>query len=253
MAQLHSIIEYLDSLLEPQSFNDVALNGLQLESSAKDVRKVAVAVDSGTSVIKAAIAQEAQLLIVHHGLFWGSVQALTGSFGKKIDQLFSGDCSLYAAHLPLDAHREVGNAFELGRFLSLDLLESFFEYRGTRIGARGKLAKARSIDYFIERTKEMPGAKQPLVLPFGPQQIKTVGILTGSGSSAIMEAAGAKLDLLVTGEPKQEAYHLAQELKLNVLFAGHYATETFGVRALGQRLKKDFDIDYVFIDEPTGI
>lgn len=253
MAKLQTLISYLDTLLDSNNFNDLALNGLQVESQRTDVDKVAFAVDSGLSIMQKAIDSGAQLLVVHHGLFWGEVKALRGAFGAKLELMFKNHLSLYASHLPLDANTEVGNAFELARHIELKNLASFFEYRGKTIGAKGRFAKARPLASIEEALLPLRGNKAALTLNFGKSLIETVGIVTGSGSSAIASASAEGLDLLLSGEPKQDAYHLAKELKLNVIFAGHYATETFGVKALAKRIGKDFDVSTIFIDEDTGI
>lgn len=253
MAQLSSVISYLNSLLRPELFRDSAYNGLQVESNSRDVRKVAVAVDAGLSIIEKAVSEKADLLIVHHGLLWGQTMPVTGVFAKKVELLQRNNCSLYASHLPLDAHAEVGNGFELGRFLGLEELQGFFEYQGSVIGAHGRFRRPIPLAELVERTKALVGAPAPLVLGFGKQSVQTVGIVTGSGSSAVSAAAQAGLDCYVSGEPKHEVYHLAKELKLSAVFAGHYATETFGVRALAKRLEKDFDLQSVFVDETSGI
>lgn len=253
MAQLNSVISCLDSLLRSGEFADSAYNGLQVDGGESDVRLVAYAVDSGLSVIEAAVKAEADLLIVHHGLMWGGEQAVVGPYGKKVELLMRHHCSLYASHLPLDAHREVGNGFELARHIGLENLEPFCQYKGQMIGAKGMSQKSQPLEKFIELAKTIPGALEPVVLPFGKREIQRVGIVTGSGSFAIHSAAQDGLDLLISGEAKQEAYHLAKELKVNAIFAGHYATETFGVSALARRLQKDFDVKTIFIDEPTGI
>jgi len=167
--------------------------------------------------------------------------------------LIEGGCSLYASHLPLDAHREVGNNAELARAVGLTDLEPYMPYKGALLGVRGRCTPPRSRDSFIEIAERFVGAKPCLTLPFGPERISTVGVVTGSGTLALEESARLGLDLFITGEPKQASYHEAKELGLNVIFAGHYATETFGVRALGERLKNTFSVEPLFIDEPTGI
>ncbi|MBX7138594.1 MAG: Nif3-like dinuclear metal center hexameric protein [Oligoflexia bacterium] len=253
MAQLNSIVAYLDNLLRNSEFQDDSLNGLQVESPRSDIRKVALAVDAGLSVIEDAIAQDANLLIVHHGLLWGKEQPISGIFGRKIELLLRSRCSLYASHLPLDAHPEVGNGFELGRFFGVQELRPFFEYKGSPVGACGRMARPTDLDHFLTKSSEMIGAINPLVLPFGHNTIETVGIVTGSGGMALDACAAQRFDLFISGESKQEVYHKAKEQKINALFAGHYATETFGVAALGRRLAQDFDVETVFIDEPTGI
>lgn len=254
MAQLATVVRYLDSLLQPALFKaDSALNGLQVEARPSEVKKVAVAVDAGLSVIEKAVAQEADLLIVHHGLFWGACVPITGTLSQKLELLLSRRCALYASHLPLDSHPEVGNGFELARLVGLSALEPFCQYKGVTIGARGRMPAPVPLQHFIDRCATLPGAITPLVLPFGAGMITRVGVATGSAAMAVPIAAEEGLDLLISGEPKQEVYHIARELKINALFCGHYATETVGVRALAHRLERDLDLSTVFIDEPTGI
>jgi dinuclear metal center YbgI/SA1388 family protein len=253
MATLASITRYLDSLLQTALFKDSALNGLQVESAKVEVRRVALAVDAGASIIDQAVQADADLLLVHHGLFWGRTEPIAGVFGAKIRKLLQGKCSLYAAHLPLDAHAEVGNNFELARFFGLSTLEPFFKYEGVPIGVRGRTAGSPNLEWFAARARELTGARGVSTLPFGKPRIETVGIVSGSAAAALSEAVTAGCDLFVTGEPKQDMYHAAKELGVHVLFAGHYASETLGVQALGKRLKRDFEVSTVFIDEPTGI
>ena len=253
-ATLSSIVTFLDQLLAVQTFQDTALNGLQVESGSTEIKSVAVAVDAGSSIIERAIDLDADLLIVHHGIFWGECRAITGGLGKKVRKLLSGQCSLYASHLPLDAHLSVGNGAELARFFGLGEIQGYFEYRGQNIGVKASLSSAKPLQYFVDRAKEMIGAlATPLLLPFGASDVRTVGIVTGSGSSALDACALAGLDLLISGEPKQEVYHHAKELRQSCLFAGHYATETFGIRALQRILSDRFRVETHFIDEPTGI
>lgn len=259
MAQLQSICQFLDTLLEPHLYSDLALNGLQVEATSPEanIQKIAVAVDAGQSVIESAITWGANILIVHHGIYWGRLQPITGILGRKIRTLVEGRCSLYASHLPLDGHREVGNGFELARYVDLRDIDGFFEIDGRTVGAHGVCSSPETIDFFLEKLASLPGAVRPVVFPFGPSKIERVAIVTGSGAQAIPLCdrgnGDRRFDLLISGEPKQEAYHSAKETGVNVIFAGHYATETFGVRALGARLKDRFDIETRFIDEPTGV
>ena len=229
MITLDNITSYLDTLLSPHLFQDASLNALQVESSTKIVRNVGLAVDAGLSVIDEAIRTKCELPLVE------------------------GGCSLYASHLPLDAHPEVGNNFELARFFALNSIEPAFPYKGACIGALAKAAP-QPRENFIERARMMVGAtKEPLFLPFGPPTITRVAIVSGSGVFGLEEAKKLGADIFISGEPKQEAYHLARELEINALFAGHYATETFGVRAVGKVLEKEFGVSSLFIDCPTGI
>ena len=253
MANLHEITTYLDSWLQKESFTDSSRNGLQVESESTEVTRVALAVDSGLSVLEKAVAFNAQLLVVHHGLLWGTEQSVAGTFGRKVRTLLKGGCSLYGCHLPLDAHMEVGNNAELARALDLTGLEPYMLYKGGFLGICARTPTPLPLSSFVDRAQRFTGATSCLTLPFGPPLISTVGIVTGSGLLALEESARLKLDLFITGEPKQSAYHDAKELGINILFAGHYATETFGVRAVGAHLSKKFGIEPLFIDEPTGI
>lgn len=260
MIQLASVEQYLNSLLPPDEFSDYGINGLQVDSGKPVLSKIGLAVDAGMSIFEQAAEQDCGLLIVHHGIIWGeNPLAITDIFGKKVRYLIEKGLSLYASHLPLDANKEVGNNYELARFLDLEDITSFFEYQGGELGAKGTLKKPISISTITSKLTEIPGATTQTLFPFGKEEIRHVAIISGSASDAIPLVAkervegGEQIDLFITGEPKQEAYHIAKEHELTVLCAGHYATETFGVRALGKRLEADFDIETVFIDEPTGV
>ncbi len=252
MAQLSSVLSYLDSVLTPSKFDDASLNGVQVGGWDGPIKTLAYAVDSGLSIIESAAQHGAGILLVHHGMIWDKPFSITGPTRDKIELLIRAKCTLYASHLPLDANAEVGNAYELGRLLGLSDLTSWAEYRGMLIGARGT-NKGMTLEGIAAKLATLPGAIKPLILPFGKEKIQSVGIVTGSGAFAISGAARDGLDLLISGEPKQEAYHMAKELKLNVIFSGHYATETVGVAALAKKVAEKFDIKVVFIDEPTGI
>ena len=253
MAQLGSIVQYLAQLLDPASFHDSSYNGLQVDSGVETIKKVAFAVDGGLSVIEKAVRLKSQLLIVHHGILWGSESAVNGNHGRRVRALIKGGCSLYGSHLPLDANWEVGNNAELARLFELSEWEPFCHHENRSIGIKGITPSPKKLDYFISLAKQLHGAQEPFVLPFGKTSIEKVGIVSGGGSFALYPAAEEGLDLLITGEPRQEAYHLAKETGMNVIFAGHYATETVGVLALKDRMEKDLGISAVFIEEVTGI
>lgn len=253
MAQLTEIVAFLDTELENGLYSDRSLNGLQLDSGVSEVKRVSFAVDAGMTVAEAACRDGSQLLVVHHGLLWGECLRLTGSFGRKAKLLFEKGCSLYASHLPLDGSSRYGNAFELGRKLDVSQLEKFCEYGGSTIGARGVLPAGATLEGIVDMCRTFEGGGEPLLLPFGPKDISSVAIVTGSGSMAIEPCRRAGISLLITGEPKQNAFHEAQEAGLNVIFAGHYATETFGVRSLQRELERRFKVETNFVDMPTGI
>lgn len=254
MVQLHTLTQYMDALLEPSKYQDYGLNGLQVDSGTAEVKTVAYAVDSGLSIIEKAIKAEAQLLIVHHGLLWGEPNLpVTGTYGKKVSQLIRAGTSLYASHLPLDGNLEVGNAAELLRLLKFGAIEPFSRHKGATIGAKGRIQKPIPLDEIVQTLTTLHNGYAPFVLPFGKKNISTVGIATGSGGSALFECSELGIDLLISGEEKQQNYHEAKELGISAVFAGHYATETHGVRALANRLATQFGVKAIFIDEPTGI
>ena len=244
MAQLASIIAFLESTLQSNRYQDASLNGVQVGGWDGPVSKVAYSVDSGLSVIESAVSEGADLLIVHHGIFWDKPLPLIGALRDKVELLMKHKCTLFASHLPLDGNPEVGNAFELGRYLDVNDLEQFLEYKGATIGAKGTVT-GQSIQSITKKLSQLTGAINPLVFTFGPEKINSVGLVTGSGAFAINYAAQSKLDLLITGEPKQEAYHLAKELKMNVIFAGHYATETFGVAAITKKVAEKLSLIHI--------
>ena len=253
MAQLIEIVSMLDQTLEPSRYRDAALNGLQVDSGEGNVTRVAVAVDSGLSIVKRALQAQAQLLIVHHGLFWGDESPLTGTFGQKVRLLMQEGCSLYASHLPLDGHPVFGNGVQLAHFLGCAEIAPAFPVNGMCIGAAGRFPKPLTCAEVAARCASLRPGIPPMVLPFGRNRIETVGVVTGSGTSALSSRAPPAFDLFISGEPKQSAYHLLKELELNAIFAGHYATETFGVRALGTELASRFAVESIFLDEETGI
>lgn len=252
-APLLELVSYINTILETDKFKDSSLNGLQFESNQSEISCIACAVDAGELVIDQAVALGAQLLIVHHGLFWGQSERLTAALGRKINKLSKAGCSLYASHLPLDAHSELGNAAGLGRFIGCTEIQPFFQYQGCMIGARARFAKAIHINELAQKLKVLTEPAIPLVIAAGKVEISTLGLVTGSGSFAIRQCQEAGLDLLLSGEPKHEVFHLAHELKTSAIFAGHYATETFGVKALGAHLEQRFGIKKLFIDLPSGI
>jgi dinuclear metal center YbgI/SA1388 family protein len=192
---------------------------------------------------------------VHHGVFWGKVEPIVGPWAKKVALCLSNGLSLYAAHLPLDGHPIYGNAAQIASsILNATDVQPDFSYHGNPVGVRARLPKSTQLQKIAEQLGSCDGVtNSPLVLPFGKSEIETVGIVTGSGSFAIADTVRNGLDLLISGEPKQEAYHTARELSCSAIFMGHYASETFGVRALQRVLESRFGVQSVWISEPTGI
>jgi len=192
------------------------------------------------------------MLIVHHGLFWKGHQQIVGSLHKRVSRLIKNELSLYAAHLPLDCHPEVGNNVELVRMLGLVEAGRFAPYKGTEIGTMATTTsplRREDLRAKVEKVLESPAD----LLPFGPPRVKRVGIVSGEAGRFAEEAQRIGCDALVTGESSHSAYHLARDAGINVVFGGHYATETVGLRALERQVIKEFGISCKFIPAPTGL
>jgi len=255
--KLTELTDFLDNYLSVENIDDLALNGLQVEGNA-DVNTIALATDICTETINKAATLKADMLLTHHGLFWGKPLAIRGTHGIRIKSLLSNNISLYSAHLPLDLHPEVGNNGELVRILDFTIVEPFGIYHGVSIGYKAVREKPYTYQQFIEKLSNTLGAK-PAGYQFGTDEIKTIAVISGDGASMIEQLAnnkdktGSDIDLFLTGEQNHISYHIAKELQVNLVFSGHYATETLGVKCLGALLSKKFGIKTVFIDVPTGL
>ena len=251
MAKLREIVAYLNRYLEIEGFPDSpnALNGLQVETNGR-VTGIAAAVDASTQTLKAAAAQKANLLIVHHGLFWSGLQPATGILGRQLRIAFENNIAVYGAHLPLDAHPVVGNNALLARAIGLKSLKPFLEYDGRCIGLQGACSVSR--DELVRKTAQaLNGPVKSTAC--GPAKPKRVAVVTGGAGSDIHRVAAAGIDTFITGEAPHWAGVAAEELQINLLLGGHYATETFGVKALSAQLSKKFSIPWGFLDFPTGL
>ena len=248
---LAEIARFLDEYLEVDRFPDYphALNGLQVEGP-EPVERFAVAVDASEAVIES-VREWANLLIVHHGLFWSGLQPLTGPHFRRAKLLVESGTALYSAHLPLDGHPVVGNAAVLARNLGLEALEPFGEYKGRYIGCRGSRAEM-PLEELAETLATLTGS-DVRTLPGGPRLVSSVGIATGGGASKLHEAAMLRLDVLITGEASHHHAIDAAERGVNVLLGGHYATEVWGVKAVMGLLQDHFGIAGRFVDSPTGM
>jgi dinuclear metal center YbgI/SA1388 family protein len=191
-------------------------------------------------------------LLVHHGIFWGATQKLSGSFGRLVRTYIRADLNLYAAHLALDAHPEVGNNAELARRLDLTIQDWWGKVNGVPLAVLAEPARPLSIDALVERFQATIGPVK-LVLAHGPAQIRRVGILSGAGARQIEEAASLGCDAFITGETSHAQYYDALNAGINVIYAGHYTSEIVGVQALGRHLQEKFGLDFEFIDLPTGM
>lgn len=251
--KLESLLQYIDSYLGTAGHPDypTALNGLQV-SGPTAVEKIATAVDASQVTIDRAAELGADLLLVHHGLFWDGLRPVVGRQFRRLKTLMDNDIGLYSCHLPLDSHAEVGNCILLARAVGVEPEGRLGTYKGVDLGWWGTLAEPLGLDDFVRTVSEAVGGPVQ-ALPGGPTQIERVGVLTGGGGSFVREAAELGLDAFVTGEGAHHTFFDAEEFGIHVLFAGHYATETFGVRALGEQLAERFSLESVFIDRPTGL
>ncbi len=249
--KLKKITDFLDEKLRIKEIDDYSLNGMQIENSGQ-VNKVGFAVDASLAAFKQAAQESADLLVVHHGLFWDKPLAITGSLYQRLKILLNADIALYAAHLPLDLHNELGNNARVQKVLGWKVSGDFGEYRGIEIGKRVDFDTPVSLDQLENEISKKLKCK-PLVWNFGKEKIKKAGYVSGGAIDLLEQAIDKGLDLFITGEPKHSFYWTAKEAGINVIFAGHYATETLGVKAVSELLAKKFGLDCFFIDLPTGL
>ena len=245
------LVTYLDSYLQVKAIEDSSSNGLQVEGAAK-VTRLAFAVDAGVAAFEGARAAGAQMLVVHHGLYWSKPVLVTGIHRRRLAALLDANLSLYASHLPLDFHEEVGNNATLARWLNLQQAAPFGDYKGHPAGVAGQLPKACSLAQFVAEAEASLGEPVVRVWAFGPDTVRRIGVVSGGAGFLVGEAAKADVDVYLTGEVSHNVYHDAQELGLNVVYGGHYATETAGLKALAEHLSERFDLETVFLDLPTG-
>jgi dinuclear metal center YbgI/SA1388 family protein len=248
---LSEAVTWLDEILRIRDVPDypAALNGLQVANSGS-FKRIAAAVDASHETIRRAIAGGCDLLLVHHGLFWDGPQPVTGRRYRRLKLLLENDIAVYSAHLPLDVHPELGNNVLLARALGIEVDDNFGIYSGTPVGVCGRLSIGR--EALTARLDDLLGGRIKLI-PGGPEKISRVGVITGGAGSMIGDAVTAGLDAFVTGEGAHHTYFDAMEAGINVYYGGHYATETFGVRALAEKLAAKAGVEWEFIDCPTGL
>lgn len=232
------------------SSSDIGINGVQVGDLNQPIGKIALMVDSSLEGFKQAKQNGCNLILVHHGLFWGRPLAIKGDHYKRVKYLLDNGISLLASHLPLDAHMELGNAIGLAQKLDIVDIEPYFSYKGNNMGLKGSLKEPLSLN---EINRIIVGNNEPsYIIPGGKSLVKTVGIATGDGPRSVFDAIDAGLDLYITGDKSHEIYHNCIEAGINVICAGHYATETEGVKLLGKWLEKNYNLETIFIDLPTG-
>ncbi len=247
---------YINSFLRKEDFEkDISLNGIQIQNSqpsSKQLKKIAFAVDACEASAKAAVAAGADVLFVHHGLFWGHCQTVTGSHYKRLAAFIKNDLALCAYHIPLDANNPYGNNYGLAERLGLVNCEQFGSWRGMILGVKGEVPTECTIDDLVKKLMR-PGKEARAILNFGKSKIKTVGIISGGASEDVADAVEEGLDCYITGEFAHEDYHFAREMGINVIAGGHYETETVGVSLVMEKVKAETGLECVFIDEPTGL
>jgi dinuclear metal center YbgI/SA1388 family protein len=246
MPSLTKLVAFCNQRLSIDKIKDFpgSLNGLQLENNGR-VSKVGAAVDAGLIPFSLASKKGIDFLIVHHGLFWTPPAPLTGVHYKKIKHCMDHSLAIYGSHLPLDCHQEIGNNAILASKLDLSPTDTFLNYEGNDIGLLTNCVKTRND---LKKSLENLFTAGIISMEFGPDRPSKVAILTGSGQSAIGELESNGVDTFITGELKQNHFNLAQEMKLNIYTCGHYATETFGVKALAQEVAETFDLPFEFVD-----
>ena len=251
VAALSQIVSYADEHLRVREIEDWAnaLNGLQVENSGT-VTKIGAAVDASTRTIGNAVERGVNFLVVHHGLFWPGLQPIAGGRRRMLQQILSNDLALYSAHLPLDVHSALGNNAQLADSLGFQDTHPFFEAKGQRIGLRSDVSISRA-DLTQRLEKSLGGTVK--LFASGPRETKSIALITGGAGSEIYAVAREGIDTFITGEAPHWAAVAAEELGINLLLGGHYATETFGVKAFAAHLSERFSVPWEFIDSPTGL
>ena len=250
---LHTLTDRIATELRISSLPDYpgAMNGLQLQNRSGQIVRLLAAVDASLPVLRQAAAFPGpSLLLVHHGFFWKGAQMITGAWFEKIRAAMESDLAVYSAHLPLDVHPELGNNACLAAALGITPTVPFFDWKGMPLGLRASVDISR--EALCARLGEAVGGPVH-VCPGGPAQIREVGIITGGAGSEVSAIAATGVDTFITGEGPHWSYPAAEEAGINVLYGGHYATETFGVKALASRLSQEFELPWEFIDHPTGL
>jgi dinuclear metal center YbgI/SA1388 family protein len=248
---LTAIVRHCDRILRTARVGDYdrAVNGLQVENRGR-VTRLAAAVDASLATVRLAAGAGADLLIVHHGLFWSPAHPWTGRKYELLRVLLENDLAVYSSHLPLDAHPRLGNNSRLCAALGLKPLRPFFISHGGRIGYQARTRITRT--ELARRLERVTGAA-PRVIPGGGEICRRIGVVSGGAGEELVQAVAEGVDTFITGEGPHWTYALAEELGVNVLYGGHYATETFGVKALAEELSRRFHVPWTFVDHPTGL
>lgn len=242
---------YLKDYLDSDGFNDIGPNGVQVEGR-EAVQKIITGVSAGVELFERAIEKEADAILVHHGIIWNFERPLyKGGYKQRVKLLLEKEINLFAYHLPLDAHMEVGNNAEIARILGVLNPEPFGEYNGRFVGIKGELPAVEARE-LVDRIKEEVHSNL-IHFPYGPEKIRKIGIISGGAQKSVSQAVEAELDMFVTGEVSEHILNYVKEERIHFVSAGHYDTERFGVLALGRHLEKRFDVDVEFIDIPNPV
>lgn len=249
-----SLDAFFRDILDIDGFSplDASLNGLQVDNDGADLNKIAFAVDATLETFKRTAASGAGMLFVHHGIFWGTPLRISGSHRQRVQFLLDHNIALYAVHLPLDQHPELGNNAALAECLGIVNPEAFGVYHGRKIGYRGTLAQPLTIEEAVKRIAFMD--RPPLgVYPFGKEKSHTCAVVSGGAAGEAVQAIDEGIDLYITGEASHEIYHQVLEGRLNMIAGGHYSTEVWGVRRVMERCAAQLNLEVEFIDVPTGL
>ncbi len=246
------LIEFLDEFLQINAILDYGPQGLQVESEEDEINRVALMVDVSIAGIQAAAEWEAEMMLVHHGIFWGATQRLAGALGKRVRELLKNGINLYAAHLALDAHQQVGNNAVLAHMFGIEEASWWGDFKGTPLGVVGSLANPMALNALVAQI-DAKLSTTSRVLAHGGDTVNRLAVLSGFGADQVAEARRQGADAFVTGETSHANFWAAEDYGINVIFAGHYATETVGVKALGAHLSRKFGLESRFFDFPTGM
>lgn len=253
---LNELDTYFRAFLKIEDFSrDVSLNGIQIQNSepdSKQIKKIAFAVDACAKTVQISKEQNADLLFVHHGIFWGGCERIVDNMYKRVAPFIKNDIALYACHIPLDANNPYGNNYGLAARIGLKELEPFGEWRGMISGVKGKLEKPVTFPELVKLSLN-PGEKPFAELPFGKKEIQTVGIISGGSGSDVVQAIEQGLDAYISGDMEHALYHTVLESGINMIALGHYQSETIGINLVREKVEKELKIETVFIDIPTGL
>jgi dinuclear metal center YbgI/SA1388 family protein len=251
---LTDLIGHLDRLLEVSAFRDYGPNGLQVPGRTS-IQTLVTGVSAHAELFERAAAEGADLVLVHHGLFWrGQPLEITAAMHRRLRILFDHDMALAAYHLPLDGHPEHGNNAIIGRRLGGEDQEPFALHEGRAIGVRVRFGgDGLTLDDLLARVRDLVDGREPIVVAGGPERVRTLGIVSGGGTDYVNDAIAVGLDAFLTGEPSERAFGIAQDNGIHFVAAGHHATETFGVRRLGELLAAEFGVRHVFVNVPNPI